>query len=59
MDVYQELISSIVEGIENTIDECILMTKQGYELKTETWLDLTAEYGQQRRWKQYWIKTNN
>ena len=34
------------------------MTKQGYELKTETWLDLTADYGQQRRWKQYWLKIN-
>ena len=59
MDVEQELINDIVIGIDDTISEVITMVKNGYELSVDTWLDLTLEYGQQRKWKYIWKKTND
>ena len=56
LDVEQEFVNSLAIGIEETIDEVIMMTKDGYELIVETWLDLKLEYGQQRKWKYTWKK---
>ena len=59
VDVEQELIKDIVIGIDDTINEVITMVKNGYELSVDTWLDPTLEYGQQRKWKYIWKKTND
>ena len=59
MDVEQELVKDIVIGIDDTINEVITMLKNGYELSVDTWLDQTLEYGQQRKWKYMWKKTND
>ena len=59
MDVEQELVKNIVIGIDDTISEVITMVKNGYELSVDTWLDPTLEYGQQRKWKYIWKKTND
>ena len=59
MDVEQELVKDIVIGIDDTISEVITMLKNGYELSVDTWLDQTLEYGQQRKWKYIWKKTND
>ena len=59
MDVEQELVKDIVIGIDDTINEVITMVRNGYELSVDTWLDQTLEYGQQRKWKYMWEKTND
>ena len=59
MDVEQELVKDIVIGIDDTINEVITMVRNGYELSVDTWLDKTLEYGQQRKWKYMWKKTND
>lgn len=59
LDVEQELVNYIAIGIVDAIDEVIMMTKNGYELSVDTWLDPTMEYGQQRKWKTIWSKTND
>ena len=59
VDVEQELIKDIVIGIDDTMNEVITMVKNGYELSVDTWLDPTLEYGQQRKWKYIWKKTND
>ena len=46
-------------GIVDAIDELIMMMNKGYELNVETWIDPTLEYGQQRKWKYIWSKTND
>ena len=45
LDVEHEFANSIASGIVDTIDEIIMMTKKGYKLNVETWLDLTLDYG--------------
>lgn len=57
--VEQEFVDLLANGIADAIDEVIMMTKNGYKLNVETWLDLTLEYGQQRRWKYTWSKEND
>ena len=57
--VEQEFVDLLANGIANAIDEVIMMTKNGYKLNVETWLDPTLEYGQQRRWKYTWSKEND
>ena len=59
MDVEQEFVEALVIGIDDTINEVITMVKNGYELSVNTWLDRTLEYGQQRKWKYIWKKTND
>ena len=59
MDVEQEFVNDLVIGIDDTINEVITMVKNGYELSVDTWLDQTLEYGQQRKWKYIWKKTND
>ena len=59
LDVEQEFVNCIAIGIVDAIDEVIMMTKNGYELNVDTWLDSTLEYGQQRKWKSTWSKTND
>lgn len=59
LDVEQEFVNCIAIGIVDAIDEVIMMTKNGYELNVDTWLDPTLEYGQQRKWKCTWSKTND
>ena len=59
LNVEHEFANSIASGIVDTIDEIIMMTKKGYKLNVETWLDLTLDYGQQRKWKYTWSKTND
>ena len=59
LDVEQEFVNCIAIGIVDAIDEVIMMTKNGYELNVDTWLDPTLEYGQQRKWKSTWSKTND
>ena len=59
LDVEQEFVNCIAIGIFDAIDEVIMMTKNGYELNVDTWLDPTLEYGQQRKWKYAWCKTND
>ena len=58
-DVEHEFANSLASGIVDTIDELIMMMKKGYELNVETRLDPTLEYGQQRKWKYTWSKTND
>ena len=58
-DVEHEFANSIASGIVDVIDEIIMMTKKGYKLNVETWLDPTLDYGQQRKWKYTWSKTND
>ena len=36
LDVEREFVNSLAIGIEETIDEVIMMTKDGYELIVET-----------------------
>lgn len=57
--VEQEFVDLLANGIADAIDEVIMMTKNGYKLNVETWLDPTLEYGQQRRWKYTWSKEND
>ena len=45
LDVEHEFANSIAGGIVDTIDEIIMMTKKGYKLNVETWLDPTLDYG--------------
>lgn len=59
IDVEQEFVNALVIGIDDTINEVITMVKNGYELSVDTWLDQTLEYGQQRKWKYIWKKTND
>ena len=59
LDLEHEFANSIAGGMVDTIDEIIMMTKKGYKLNVETWLDPTLDYGQQRKWKYTWSKTNN
>lgn len=59
LDVEHEFVNSIASGIVDVIDEIIMMTKKGYKLNVETWLDQTLDYGQQRKWKYAWSKTND
>ena len=59
LDVEHEFANSIASGIVDTIDVIIMMTKKGYTLNVETWLDLTLDYGQQHKWKYTWSKTND
>ena len=59
MDVEQELVKNIVIGIDDTISEVLTMVKNGHDLSVDTWLDPTLEYGQQRKWKYIWKKTND
>ena len=59
LDVEHEFVNSIASGIVDIIDEIIMMTKKGYKLNAETWLDPTLDYGQQRKWKYTWSKTND
>lgn len=59
LDVEQEFVNCIAIGIVDAIDEVIMMTKNGYELNVDTWLDPTLEYGQQCKWKYAWCKTND
>ena len=59
LDVEHEFVNSIASGIVDAIDEIIMMTKKGYKLNVETWLDPTLDYGQQRKWKYTWSKTND
>ena len=58
-DVEHEFANSLVSGIVDAIDELIIMMNKGYELNVETWIDSTLEYGQQRKWKYTWSKTND
>lgn len=58
-DAEYEIANSLAIGIFDAIDEVIMMVKRGYELNVETWLDPTLEYGQQRKWKYTWNKTND
>ena len=59
LDVEQEFVNSLANSIVDAIDEIIMMTKNGYELNVETWLDPTLQYGQQRKWKYTWSKTSD
>ena len=59
LDVEHEFANSIASGIVDVIDEIIMMTKKGYKLNVETWLDSTLDYSQQRKWKYAWSKTND
>ena len=59
LDVEHEFANSIAGGIVDVIDEIIMMMKKGYELNVETWLDPTLDYGQQRKLKYTWSKTND
>ena len=58
-DVEHEFANSLASGIVDAIDELIMMMNKGYELNVETWIDPTLEYGQQRKWKYIWSKTND
>ena len=58
-DVEHKFAISLSSGIVDAIDELIMMISKGYELNVETWIDPTLEYGQQRKWKYTWSKTND
>ena len=58
-DVEHEFANSLASGIVDAIDELIMMMNKGYELNVETCLDPTLAYGQQRKWKYTWSKTND
>ena len=58
MDVEQELANRLAYEIMNEIDFVVSMTKRGYELKIETWIERGSSPfpNQDRKWKETWIK---